>query len=133
METIAILAAVLLVVIVMAGRAQDRRAKAIAEQCEQADRQQRAWQQQIERAASARRAAVATKYADAELRRHILEGHVWTGMTREQLLDSWGEPEGRSVRVLKTKTKEILIYGARGERSQVYLEAGVVVGWRQPQ
>jgi hypothetical protein len=79
-----------------------------------------------------RREMISSKYSDETVRRLSSEQKVWQGMNREQLIDSWGEPAGRSIRALKTKTKETLSYGGRGWRSRVYLEGGVVVGWQQP-
>jgi hypothetical protein len=87
---------------------------------------------QAEEMVRKRREMITAKYADETVRKDILDQKIWTGMTREQLIDAWGEPVGRSIRVLKTKTKETLSYGERGERSRVYLEGRVVVGWQQP-
>jgi hypothetical protein len=59
---------------------------------------------------------------------------IWQGMTKEQLVDSWGRPEDVDQKVYKTKTKEIWKYGQMGKnryRERVYAEDGVVVGWQQ--
>lgn len=75
---------------------------------------------------------VSRRYAEPSTRDRILEKRIWQGMTRDQLIDSWGQPLGRSNRVLKTKVKETFTYGSRRYGSKVYLENGIVVGWHQP-
>jgi hypothetical protein len=54
-------------------------------------------------------------------------------MTQEQLADSWGEPVDVGSEVTRAKTKEIWKYGQTGKnrfRERVYLENGIVVGWK---
>jgi hypothetical protein len=85
-----------------------------------------------EKQAERQRTANANRYADPVTRDRILEKKIWQGMTEQQLVDSWGQPLGRSRRVLKTKVKETYTYGSRRYGSKVHLENGRVVGWNQP-
>jgi hypothetical protein len=112
-------------------RAAARRSKELALQKAYAAARLDATMRQIEDGARKRREMITVKYTSETVRQRILDQKIWQGMSREQLIDAWGEPDGRSTRVLKTKTKETLSYGERGERSRVYLEGGVVVGWQQ--
>ncbi len=66
-----------------------------------------------EKAAEAERLAnIQRKYTDPQVRGMIESKRIWTGMTREQLLDSWGKPTRMSERILKTKIKETYRYGS---------------------
>jgi hypothetical protein len=78
-----------------------------------------------------RLARVKAKYSDPGLRQKITQKCVWVGMTSQQLQDSWGKPSGVSHRVLKTKVKETYRYGSNRYGSSVYLDNGIVTGWRQ--
>ena len=75
---------------------------------------------------------VNSKYTDINTRIRILEKKIWQGMSRENLIDAWGQPSSITQQVLKTKIKETLRYGSYRASSSVYLEGGRVVGWRQP-
>lgn len=62
----------------------------------------------------------------------IMDGEIWQGQTTVQLIDSWGEPADKDIKVLKTKSKEIWKYDEIGKnryRKIVTLENGLVVGW----
>jgi hypothetical protein len=68
-----------------------------------------------------------------ELGLKILSKAVWQGMTREQLVDSWGNPVDVDHTVYKTKTKETWKYNQTGKnryKDRIYLEDGIVVGWK---
>jgi hypothetical protein len=79
-----------------------------------------------------RRRMLIGKYGPAIAER-ILARQVWQGMTQEQLADSWGAPVDVGSEVTHAKTKEIWKYGQTGKnrfRERVYLENGIVVGWK---
>jgi hypothetical protein len=68
-----------------------------------------------------------------EIGKLIFAKRVWQGMTTEQLLDSWGDPEDLDEKVLKSKTKQVWKYGNNGRnryRQRVFIEDSVVVGWQ---
>lgn len=72
------------------------------------------------------------KYHDDSVVRGIMNEQVWRGQTDEQLLDSWGNPEDKDIKVLKSKRTEIWKYGkinSRSYRQKVTLENGIVVGY----
>lgn len=73
------------------------------------------------------------KYIDSDpkVRERIQKKMVWIGMTEAQLIDSWGQPNRKSKRLLKTKIKDTYYYGSIKYSSKVYLENGRVVGWTQ--
>ena len=50
----------------------------------------------------------------------------WIGMTKEQVIDSYGTPTDIQIEVLKTKTKEILIYGNKSSGEVFTCEDGIV-------
>lgn len=75
---------------------------------------------------------VGHRYANSAMKTLVLNKKIWSGMTRDQLINSWGQPLGRSTRVLRTKKRETFTYGSRRRSSKVHLENGVVVSWRQP-
>lgn len=79
-----------------------------------------------------RRRLLIQKYG-RDLGLRILSGAVWQGMTSEQLVDSWGKPIDIDHTVYKTKTKETWKYNQTGKnrfKDRIYLEDGVVVGWK---
>jgi hypothetical protein len=58
---------------------------------------------------------------------------VWQGMTSEQLIDSRGKPVDVDQTVYKTKTKETWKYHQTGKnrfKERIYVEDGIVVGWK---
>lgn len=79
-----------------------------------------------------RRKRLIEKYGrDVGLR--ILSRAVWQGMTSEQLVDSRGNPVDIDHTVYKTKTKETWKYNQTGKnrfKDRIYLEDGIVVGWK---
>ena len=83
--------------------------------------------------ARARRQRLVANYGE-EIAERILAKQVWQGMTNEQLIESWGSPADRDYEVKKTNTKETWKYGQTGKNrfsNRVYLENGIVVGWKQ--
>lgn len=105
-------------------------------QAEQQRQQQAAWQAEQGRAWHAqqiaqRHASLAARFGPATADR-IMRGEIWVGQTREQLVESLGQPEDRDVKVLKTKTKEVFKYqrtGANRYALRITLDDDVVVGW----
>jgi len=81
-----------------------------------------------------RRHLFVRKYGDPGIVDRIIDGKIWQGQSREQLLDAIGEPEDVHQRVYKTKVKETWKYNevARNRFGlKVVLENGVVVGWEK--
>jgi len=63
----------------------------------------------------------------------IMARKVWQGMTSEQLLESWGQPEDVDEKVMKSKTKQVWKYKEIGKnryRQRVFIENNFVVGWQ---
>lgn len=74
----------------------------------------------------------------AEIGQKLIDGEVWTGMNKEMLIDSLGQPNQTKQDVLKTKIKEKYSYGQyytdRGTKKftvEIRLENGEVVGWKE--
>jgi hypothetical protein len=85
-------------------------------------------------ATAQRRKALMIKYNDALVVEMIMAKRIWQGMTKEQLIDSWGQPKGHGERVMKTKRSETFKYNQTGRnrfRSRVMLENGTVIGWQE--
>jgi hypothetical protein len=85
------------------------------------------------RAFLARYSELMRKYNDQQIVTGIMGGSVWQGMSQEQLVDSRGQPDDREQTVYKTKTKQTWKYGRTGKnrfRERIYLEDGIVVGWK---
>lgn len=85
-----------------------------------------------ERLAAERQRLIA-KYGLVDAER-ILAQKIWQGMTEEQLVESWGVPVGKNTEVLRSKIKETWKYGQTGKNrfdNRVYVENGIVVGWKQ--
>lgn len=81
----------------------------------------------------ARRQRLVAKYGE-QIADMIIARQVWQGMSEEQLAESWGAPVDRDYEVKKAKTKETWKYGQTGKNrfsNRVYLEDGIVVGWKQ--
>lgn len=75
--------------------------------------------------------ALNDKYRNANplLRSDIREKKIRVGMSEENVVDAWGQPQRRSSRMLKTKSKTTLHYG---NQRRVHLDNGRVVGWDSP-
>ena len=81
----------------------------------------------------ARYAELMRKYNDDQIVTAIMSGSIWQGMSQEQLVDSRGQPDDRDQTVYKTKTKQTWKYGQTGKnrfRERIYVENGIVVGWK---
>ena len=82
----------------------------------------------------AKRARLMMKSRDEELIERLLEEKFWVGQTKEQLINSLGEPLDVNQKVLKTKVKEVWKYEQTGKNRyglKITLDDGVVVGWNQ--
>jgi hypothetical protein len=82
---------------------------------------------------AAERQQLVAKYGD-EIADRILAHTIWQGMTDEQLVESWGGPADKDYEIKKTITKETWKYGQTGRNrfsNRVFLENGVVIGWKQ--
>jgi len=80
----------------------------------------------------ARRKRLIEKYG-RDLGLRILSGTVWQGMTSEELLDSRGVPIDKDQTLYKTKINETWKYKQTGKnrfKERIYLENGIVVGWK---
>jgi uncharacterized protein len=80
-----------------------------------------------------RRQRLVAKYGE-QVAEMIIAHQIWQGMTEEQLVESLGAPVDRDYEVKKTRTKETWKYGQTGRNrfsNRVYLENGVVIGWKQ--
>jgi uncharacterized protein len=69
----------------------------------------------------------------AEIAAQIIAQKVWQGMTEEQLTESWGDPAGVGREIIRTKIKETWKYNQTGKNrfsNRVYLENGIVIGWK---
>src|SRR5258708_3464788 len=78
------------------------------------------------------RSALMAKYDDEMVVDRIMARKRWQDMTKENLIDSWGEPVDIDQRLYKSKVKESFKYNKTGQnrfRNRVYLENDVVVGW----
>jgi hypothetical protein len=84
------------------------------------------------RVRAARRADLATRYGE-QLADLIMAQKICQGMTAEHVRESWGLPVDIDQNVLKTKIKETWKYQQTGKgrfANRVFLEGGVVVGWK---
>lgn len=73
------------------------------------------------------------KYGSAEVAKDIMRHRIWEGMTTEQLVDSQGSPVDIDQEIYKRTTRETFKYDQAGRnrfRTRVYVENGVVVGWK---
>lgn len=86
------------------------------------------------RATKRRRAELFAKYGDLEVVEAIMAHKFWQGMTRDQLVDSLGNPADIGTKVLKSKTVHTFKYQQTGHNRfglRVFLENGAVTGWDQ--
>ncbi len=78
-----------------------------------------------------KRTRLIMKHKDDELVEMLMKEKFWVGQTKEQLIDSLGEPLAVDQRVLKTKVKEVWKYEQTGKNRYgliITLDDGVVVG-----
>jgi len=72
------------------------------------------------------------KYGE-EIAARVVAQKVWQGMTVEQLIESWGSPADIDREIVRTRTKETWKYVQTGKNrfaNRVYLENGIVIGWK---
>lgn len=63
---------------------------------------------------------------------NIMEGKIWMGQTKEQVLDSIGHPAEIDEKMYKNKTKEVFKYDLSFDHlyhTRITLENSEVVGW----
>jgi hypothetical protein len=73
----------------------------------------------------ARQNELTAKYGQ-DVMAKLMNHQTWIGMSKEQLLDSQGEPTKIETEILKTKTKETLIYGNKSSGDYFVVENGLV-------
>ena len=115
------------VILIVARIQRGRRRRAEADEARQALEAERAREQ-------VRRHYLLTRYNDEHIVNAIMGRQVWVGMTREQLVESWGHPHDIKQTILKTKRKDEFKYtnvGVNRYLSRVFLENDEVVGWKQ--
>ncbi len=74
------------------------------------------------------------KYKDKGIVDKIMRHLIWQGMSKDQLVDSWGKPIEVGTKVFKVKTRETFKYNKIGTNrfgSRVILENDIVVGWEK--
>lgn len=79
-----------------------------------------------------RREYLLRKYGDEEIVENIMKHRFWVGQTAEQLVDSLGSPEDKSIKVMKTRYREIWKYNQTGKNRyglRITLDDHVVQGW----
>jgi hypothetical protein len=81
---------------------------------------------EAERKAKAQREArIRSKYSAKDAER-IIRGQIWLGMTKEMMIDSWGQPEEINRSVGSWGVHEQCIYGD----TYVYIENVIVTSWQ---
>jgi hypothetical protein len=79
-----------------------------------------------------RKQRLVAKYGE-EIAALIIARKFWQGMTEEQLTDSWGNPTDVGREIIRTRIKETWKYNQTGKNrfsNRVYLENGIVIGWK---
>lgn len=79
-----------------------------------------------------RRANLLLKYGDPGLVQKILDGMVWAGQTKDELLDALGHPVEVDSKLMKTRSREIWKYHPAGKNRfglRVTLDDGRVAAW----
>lgn len=79
-----------------------------------------------------RRRYLTKKYGPQEAAQ-IMAREVWQGMTAEQLTESRGRPADIGREIIRARTKETWKYGQIGKnrfQNRIYLEDGIVIGWK---
>lgn len=74
------------------------------------------------------------RYSDTSVVDQILKGSLWHDMTKQQLVDAWGDPDDSEIKVMKTKVREVYKYGRVGVnryQRRVILENDCIVGWEE--
>ena len=73
------------------------------------------------------------KYGSADVAKAIMRRRIWQGMSKNQLFDSRGRPVEIGREIYKQTTRETFKYDQTGRnqfRTRVYVENGIVVGWK---
>jgi len=77
------------------------------------------------------------KEYEGEIAEKLLKKELFIDMTKQMLIDAWGEPDDKKETVFKNKVKLKYLYGktstSRGTtkyKTQVNLENDLVVGWK---
>lgn len=81
-----------------------------------------------------RREFLMAKYGDVAVVEAIMARKVWQGMTKEQLVDSWGRPADVDEKVYRAKRTETYKYNQIGRnrfKDRVVIENDIVIGWQQ--
>jgi hypothetical protein len=89
-------------------------------------------QQLLEDLRAAEENRLVVKYGE-EIAARILAHEVWQGMTAEQLTESWGNPADVGREIIRARIKETWKYQQTGRNrfsNRVYLENGIVIGWK---
>lgn len=79
-----------------------------------------------------RRAQLFNKYRDEDVVEKIMSRMIWKHMSRDQLVDSWGQPVQEGQKRDGNRTKEVFRYRPMPGRpfgQRVILENGRVIGW----
>lgn len=79
-----------------------------------------------------RRDRLIKKYGDVALVEKMLQGTIWKGQSRDQLIDTLGQPTDEDITVAKDHVA-LLKYGAEGKnryRVRISLRNGTVEGWK---
>lgn len=82
----------------------------------------------------ARKEYLFNKYNSEEIVENIMQGHFWVGQTSEQLIDSLGKPSDKSIKIMKTRYREIWKYNKTGKNRyglRITLDDHVVQTWEQ--
>ena len=92
-----------------------------------------AQEQQVEALRIAEQHRLISKYGE-QIAAGILAHQIWQGMTDEQLAESWGTPADVGYEIIRSRRRETWKYGQTGRNrfsDRVYLENGVVIGWKR--
>lgn len=82
----------------------------------------------------AKRERLMKKYNDEKLVDKLMSGSFWQGQTKDELIDSLGNPSDIDEQVLKTKIKETWKYQKTGNNRyalKIFIENEVVIGWNK--
>ena len=89
-------------------------------------------QQRIEEFRIAEEQRLISRYGH-EIAARILARQIWQGMTDEQLVESRGHPADVGREIIRSNRRETWKYGQTGRNrfnERVYLENGIVIGWK---
>ena len=85
-----------------------------------------------DRALTLRKEQLITRFGP-ETAQLIMDQQIFRGMTKEMLEESWGQPDDLDEELIRSKKKQTWKYnqvGTNRYKNRVYLENGVVVGWK---